>query len=91
MSDPSHTPEGRLRQCVDEALTAYFQRLEGDSPANLHALMLEEVEQALFARVLDRVDGNQRAAAGILGINRATLRKKARHYGLISTESTTRR
>jgi Fis family transcriptional regulator len=32
--------------------------------------------------VLSYSDGNQSRAAGILGINRATLRKKLREHGL---------
>ena len=33
--------------------------------------------------VMDFTDGNQSQAAGILGINRGTLRKKLRTYSLI--------
>ena len=44
--------------------------------------MLREVEEPLFKAVLDYVDGNQSRAADILGINRGTLRKKLKTYGL---------
>jgi Fis family transcriptional regulator len=43
---------------------------------------MREVEQPLFKVVLDYADGNQSRAAGILGIHRATLRKKLRELGL---------
>ncbi|MFO8155169.1 MAG: helix-turn-helix domain-containing protein [Pseudomonadota bacterium] len=77
--------------CVDQALTQYFERLEGFPPGNLHGMMLAEVERILIRRVLEHANGNQRAAAEILGINRATLRKKARAHGLITTDTTVRR
>lgn len=87
----SSTSRTALAGCVDQALTQYFERLEGFPPGNLHGMMLDEVERVLIRRVLDHANGNQRAAAEILGINRATLRKKARAHGLITTDTTVRR
>ena len=46
-------------------------------------LVIGEVERPLFKAVMDYTDGNQSQAAGILGINRGTLRKKLRSYSLI--------
>ncbi|MGA1728759.1 MAG: helix-turn-helix domain-containing protein, partial [Steroidobacteraceae bacterium] len=40
----------------------------------------------LFRSVLDYAGGNQSQAATILGINRATLRKKLREYGMAARE-----
>ena len=45
-------------------------------------LVLREVEEPLFRAVLDYSSGNQCRAAAILGINRGTLRKKLRQFGL---------
>ena len=45
-------------------------------------LVLREVEEPLFRAVLDYADGNQSHAAVILGINRGTLRKTLRQFGL---------
>lgn len=45
-------------------------------------MVLREVEEPLFRTVLDYAAGNQSQAAVILGINRATLRKKLREFGL---------
>ena len=44
--------------------------------------MLREIEEPLFRTVLSHADGNQSQAAEILGINRGTLRKKLKEYGL---------
>ena len=41
-----------------------------------------KVEEPLFRVVLDYAEGNQSRAAGILGINRGTLRKKLKELGL---------
>ena len=45
-------------------------------------MVIREVEEPLFRAVLDYAQGNQSQAAGILGINRGTLRKKLREFGL---------
>jgi Fis family transcriptional regulator len=44
--------------------------------------VLREIEAPLFAEVLRHCDGNQSRAAAMLGLNRATLRKKLKAYGL---------
>jgi Fis family transcriptional regulator len=71
-----------LRDHAERALTNYFASLGGHSPARLYDLVIREVEEPLFRAVLDYADGNQSRAAGILGINRGTLRKKLREFGL---------
>jgi len=71
-----------LRNHAERALSDYFTSLNGDRPAHLYDLVLREVEEPLFRVVLDYAEGNQSRAAGILGINRGTLRKKLRQFGL---------
>jgi Fis family transcriptional regulator, factor for inversion stimulation protein len=71
-----------LRNHAERALSEYFSSLNGDRPAHLYDLVLREVEEPLFRVVLDYAEGNQSRAAGILGINRGTLRKKLKQFGL---------
>jgi len=71
-----------LRDHAERALTDYFASLDGHRPAHLYELVIREVEEPLFRAVLDHCEGNQSRAAGILGINRGTLRKKLREFGL---------
>jgi Fis family transcriptional regulator len=71
-----------LRNHAERALSDYFTTLNGDRPAHLYDLVLREVEEPLFRVVLDYAEGNQSRAAGILGINRGTLRKKLKQFGL---------
>ncbi len=72
-----------LRKHAEEALDHYFASLNGDRPGDLYDLVLGEVEQPLFKAVMEYTQGNQSQAAGILGINRGTLRKKLKCYSLI--------
>lgn len=72
-----------LRKHAEEALDGYFASLNGDRPGDLYDLVLGEVEEPLFRAVMDYTQGNQSQAAGILGINRGTLRKKLKSYALI--------
>ncbi len=71
-----------ISACIDAALERYFQDLDGDQPADLYRIVLQEVEQPLLKTVLDYTRGNQSRAAEILGINRSTLRKKLETYSL---------
>ena len=68
---------------TEDALRQYFKTLNGDCPGDLYDLVIGEVERPLFKAVMDFTDGNQSQAAGILGINRGTLRKKLKSYSLI--------
>ena len=72
-----------LREHTREALDDYFSTLNGDRPGDLYDLVLGEVEEPLFRAVMDYTQGNQSQAAGILGINRGTLRKKLKTYSII--------
>jgi Fis family transcriptional regulator, factor for inversion stimulation protein len=71
-----------LRGHTERALTDYFASLNGHQPAHLYDLVMREIEEPLFRTVLDYSRGNQSQAAVILGINRGTLRKKLREFGL---------
>jgi Fis family transcriptional regulator len=72
-----------LHKHTEDALEVYFESLNGDRPGDLYDLVIGEVERPLFKAVLDYTHGNQSQAAGILGLNRGTLRKKLRYYSLI--------
>jgi len=71
-----------LRSQAEEALQCYFETLNGHRPAHLYDLVMREVEEPLFKVVMGHVDGNQSRAATILGINRGTLRKKLKEFGI---------
>jgi Fis family transcriptional regulator len=82
---PAHNAAARgvpLRSLTEQALDDYFTSLNGHAPGHLYDLVMREVEEPLFRAVLDYSEGNQSRAADILGINRGTLRKKLRAYGI---------
>lgn len=72
-----------LREHTEDALKRYFKNLNGDRPGDLYDLVIGEVEEPLLRAVMDYTRGNQSQAAGILGINRGTLRKKLKTYEII--------
>jgi Fis family transcriptional regulator len=56
--------------------------LGGTRSPGLYQRVMREVEEPLLRVVLRHADGNQTRAAEILGITRATLRRKLRDLGL---------
>lgn len=78
----SMTKDIPLRNHAEEALHTYFANLNGHRPARLYDLVMREVEVPLFKTVMDYAQGNQCRAAALLGINRGTLRKKLKEFGL---------
>lgn len=71
-----------LRYHVLDAVKNYFTHLDGQPTNNLLEMVLREVEVPLLQTVLEQTKGNQSKAATILGISRATLRKKLHQYSL---------
>ena len=71
-----------LRDSVKQALKNYFSQLNGQSVNELYDLVLAEVEQPLLDMVMQHTRGNQTRAALMMGINRGTLRKKLKQYGM---------
>lgn len=71
---------------VAESMAAYFRTLNGHAPKtlNLYDTVLEQVEPPLLRATLDYCAGNQSRAAELLGMNRATLRKKLSQYNISS-------
>ncbi|WP_237251838.1 helix-turn-helix domain-containing protein [Thioalkalivibrio nitratireducens] len=78
----AQTPH-RLAEHVRAALDDYFGTLNGEDAGDIYALVMAEVERPLLACVLERCGGNQTRAASLLGLNRATLRKKLRAHDLL--------
>ena len=71
-----------LSEMVRESLDNYFDQLDGTAPNELYQLVVSQVEQPLFESVMRHTRGNQTRAAALLGISRATLRKKLALYDI---------
>ena len=65
-----------LGECAARAVRRYLSDLGDSQAAGLYRLVLAEIELPLFTEVMRHCGGNQTRAARILGITRATLRKK---------------
>lgn len=74
-----------LRQAVERSMSVYLADIEEDDEdlvTNLYELVLSEIEAPLIEAVLTHTGGNQSRASTMLGLNRGTLRKKMKQYGL---------
>lgn len=69
-----------LSHSVAECLDDYLRNLNGHRPNGLYDTVLDQVEPPLLRATLRYCDNNQSKAAEMLGLNRATLRKKLRHH-----------
>jgi Fis family transcriptional regulator, factor for inversion stimulation protein len=69
--------ENDIARYVRKAVNEYFKDLDGEEPScAIFDMVMNCVEKPLIETVMHHADGNQTRAAGLLGINRNTLRKK---------------
>lgn len=71
-----------LESLAEVKLSRFFDMIGTNYPENFHKLIMSKTEKPLIAQVLKRKGGNQVQTANVLGINRNTLRKKMKLYGL---------
>jgi len=74
--------QNTLRESVELAMKNYFAQLGDEQPSDIYEMVLAEVEAPLMESIMDYTNGNQTRAAKVLGLNRGTLRKKLKIYGL---------
>lgn len=79
----SANPSTDLQACVRASLQAYFDDLDGETPANMYDMVLRLMELPLLETVMAQADHNQSRAAQWLGLNRNTLRKKLQEHDLL--------
>ncbi|WP_167273654.1 helix-turn-helix domain-containing protein [Pantoea sp. Tr-811] len=73
-----------LRNSVVIAVTSYLDILDGEIPnGGIYKVVTGEVERELFSFVFRHCGENQSLATKVLGISRATFRKKITEFGLI--------
>ena len=81
---PDAKRQPSLKEMTAKVVRRYLQDMDGAACDDLYACVLAEVEPALLGEVMAHCQGNQSKAAEILGINRATLRKKLQHHGFVA-------
>lgn len=78
------TPSSQtLRDSVHHSLSNYFEQLDGQPVTDVYQMVLTEIEAPLFETVMAYTKDNQTKASQLLGLNRGTLRKKLKQYGLL--------
>jgi Fis family transcriptional regulator len=77
-------PQGSLRDSVKSAVSHYLRELDGQLSTDVYQMVLAQVEAPLLEEIMAYTRNNQTKASLMLGINRGTLRKKLKQYGLIS-------
>jgi DNA-binding protein Fis len=80
----------RLREfeaLVADVLPALVRETGTTDRGTLYRSVISRVEMPLLQHVLELSGGNQLRAARLLGINRNTLRKRLRFFGLLPASS----
>lgn len=73
-----------LRNSVIVAVASYLEILDGEIPSGgIYKVVTGEVERELFNCVYQHCGENQTLATKVLGISRATFRKKMTEFGFI--------
>jgi Fis family transcriptional regulator len=83
VSDVAQDEHATLAESVRECVERYISTMGDEEISNLYELVLSEVEAPLIQSVLDSTHNNQSKTALMLGLNRGTLRKKLRKYGML--------
>ena len=82
-TDNKSSKSKTLSEQVKKAMNKYFKALGDVKPANVYEMVMSEVEPELLMSVMRFTKNNQSKAAAILGLNRATLRKKLHQYQIM--------
>ena len=71
-------------QMVVERVESYVRDLEGTRGLPLYEMIVSAAERPRLTWAMKKCEGNQKAAAQLLGINRNTLHKKLLMHGFIA-------
>jgi|TARA_B110000444_G_scaffold128276_1_gene120755 DNA-binding protein Fis len=71
-----------LSKTIKSETLTYISKMNGQGVSNLHSLFITEVERSLISAVLAHLGGNVTKTASYLGINRGTLIKRIKDYGI---------
>lgn len=82
-SRDSESSRATLSECVGQAARRYLADIRDTENCDLYDVFLGEMERPLLREVLLWTGGNQSRAAQMLGLSRATLRKKLQQHELL--------
>lgn len=75
--------KNELTDAVKRAISDYLDHLGNEQANNIHGMVIRHVERAMLELVVEKTQGNQTKAAGMLGISRNTLRRKLEQYRIL--------
>ena len=84
---PQKNNKPPLEETLVECLDIYFQRLGEPKPHAVLAMVTEVIEKSTIAYVINKTEGNISKASQILGVTRATLRRKISNYKIDNGKS----
>ena len=84
---PARVRSSSLRESVTTAVKDYLIQLDGQLGTDVYQMVLAEVEAPLLEEIMAYTRNNQTRASRMLGLNRGTLRKKLKQYGLLRESS----
>lgn len=76
------TDEVGLESIVEFKMDTFFERMGDVEASSVHRAVIAQVERPLIRKCLEWAGGNKLKAARVLGINRNTLSKKVKDYGI---------
>ena len=80
----SETKEKSFYEFINEYMKEFIPKnIKNLSNSNLHKKMLSQLERSLINTTMEATNDNQSKAALILGLSRATLRKKIKILKII--------
>jgi Fis family transcriptional regulator, factor for inversion stimulation protein len=82
MEKTKKTVVSSLSKTIKNETLTYINKMNGQGVSNLHNLFITEVEKSLISAVLSHLGGNVTKTATYLGINRGTLIKRIKDYGI---------
>lgn len=69
-----------LAETVKKTVEKFLSSPEAQGVTNLHNMVLEQIEPALFKSAIEHCKYNQSKAAALLGLSRGTCRMKLKKY-----------
>jgi len=81
--EPLQAETSSLRHSVTACVRKYLDELDGQMSTEVYQMVLAEIEAPLLEEIMRYTRNNQTKASIMLGLNRGTLRKKLKQYGLI--------
>ncbi len=71
-----------LDKLVEVKIARFLSQLGEHSPGNLYTFFMGKFEKTFLTQIMRHTGGNQMQASRLLGMNRNTLRKRLRAYGI---------